>query len=52
MDENKEINKKTEEEAKQPVKKKKYIQVFRPQNASSKEGKSFTKQGQTVQQER
>ena len=52
MDENKEINKKSEEEAKQPVKKKKYIQVFRPQNASSKEGKTFTKQGQTVQQER
>ena len=52
MEENKEINKKSEEEAKQPVKKKKYIQVFRPQNASSKEGKTFTKQGQTVQQER
>ncbi len=52
MDENKEINKNPEEEAKQPAKKKKYIQVFRPQNASSKEGKTFTKQGQTVQQER
>ena len=52
MDESKEINKKEEGEAKQPVKKKKYIQVFRPQNASSKEGKTFTKQGQTAQQER
>ena len=52
MDESKEINKKAEGEVKQPVKKKKYIQVFRPQNASSKEGKTFTKQGQTAQQER
>ncbi len=51
MDEKKEI-KKTEGEAKQPVKKKKYIQVYRPQNAASKEGKSFTKQGQNAQQER
>jgi translation initiation factor IF-2 len=52
MDENKETTKKAEGEAKQPLKKKKYIQVFRPQNASSKEGKSFTKQGQSAQQER
>ncbi len=48
-DESKEI-KKTEEATKQAPKKKKYIQVFRPQNALSKEGKNFTKQGQNAQE--
>ena len=52
MDENKEMNKNAEGEVKQPPKKKKFIQVYRPQNASSKEGKNFTKQGQAAQQER
>ena len=51
MDEKKEINK-TEGEAKQPPKKKKFIQVYRPQNATSKEGKDFTKHGQTAQKEK
>lgn len=52
MEEKKEMTKKPETETSQAPKKKKYIAVFRTQNASSKEGKSFTKQGQNVQQER
>ena len=51
MDEKKEI-KQTEGEVKQPPKKKKFIQVYRPQNATSKEGKDFTKHGQTAQKEK
>ena len=51
MDEKKELNK-TEGEVKQTPKKKKFIQVYRPQNATSKEGKDFTKHGQTAQKEK
>ena len=52
MDENKEVNKTEQDEAKQVPKKKKYIQVYRPQNAASKEGKDFTKHGQSAQKEK
>ncbi len=43
------IKKEGNEGVKQPEKKKKYVAVFRSQNAKSKEGKNFTKQGQTAQ---
>lgn len=52
MDENKEVNKAEQDESKQVPKKKKYIQVYRPQNAASKEGKDFTKHGQTALKEK
>ena len=48
MDENKEV-KITDGEK---PKKKKFIQVYRPQNATSKEGKDFTKHGQTAQKKK
>ncbi len=49
MDEKKEINAAEGADKKNP-KKKKFIQVYRPQNASSKEGRDFTKHGQQTNQ--